>query len=294
MNRQIFIAYFLFVLTGCGGNSITKPTVFLDAENYTTSGMQAFVEADWKQAKWSFTRALTLYQGIDDQQRVLSSHINLAEVALSVHDYPSVNNNLNHASNIANFSLQQYQTRITLLYALNALQQKQVSQAKSLLQSLLPEFDGETPTSISDIIQMTAIANRTKIAFVEKQNEALWTQRYANGLKLFTIKNYGLEARLLRFQSRLLQQQGYYKKTESKLQQALSKYKKNIFRPGIAETLFELGELYISQYRWQDAQNTLNRSIKVFQHLRAYKRVIRVTETLKKVEMELGNLEGGK
>lgn len=291
MNRQRFILYLLLVLTGCGGNSITRPTVFVDAESYTNTGMQAFVEADWSKAKWSFSRALLLYQGIDDQIGVLSCHINLAEVALSVHDYRAVNKNLSRASDIATISLQQYQPRITLLYAINALQQKQISQAKSHLQSLLPGFDGQTLTSTPDNIQMNAIANRTKIAFVEKYNEVLWTQRYANGLKLLVNKNYDLEARLLRFQSSLLQQKGNYKESESNLQQALSQYKKNIFRLGIAETLFELGKLYIAQDSWQDAQNYFNRSIEVFRFLEDLAKVIQVTESLVSVEIELGNIE---
>ena len=291
MNRQRFIPLVLLILTGCEGNSVTKPTVFLDAESHTNMGIQAFDKAAWGQAKWSFNRALSLYQGIDDQLGVLSSHINLAEVALSLHDSPTVKTNLSHASNIANISLQQYQTRITLLYALDALQQKQIPLAKSLLQSLLPEFDKKALVSIPDIIQMTALANRTKISFIQNQNKILWTQRYANGLKLLADKNYGLEARLLRFQSILLQQQGRHEASESHLQQALSKYKENIFRPGIAETLFELGKLYITENRWQDAHHYLNRSINIFRYLENNAKVIEVKEKLVNVEMKFGNLE---
>ena len=291
MNKRRFIPFVLSILTGCGGKSVTNPTVLLDAESYTNIGIQAFVKADWGQAKWSFNRALSLYQGIDDQLGVLSSHINLAEVALSLHDSPTVKTNLSHASNIANISLQQYQTRITLLYALDALQQKQIPLAKSLLQSLLPEFDKKALVSIPDIIQMTALANRTKISFIQNQNKILWTQRYANGLKLLADKNYGLEARLLRFQSILLQQQGRHEASESHLQQALSKYKENIFRPGIAETFFELGKLYITENRWQDAHLYLNRSINIFRYLGTNAKVIEVKEKLINVEMKLGNLK---
>lgn len=291
MNRRRFIPFVLLILVGCGGNSATKPTVFLDAESHTDTGMQAFVEGNWGRAKWSFNRALSLYQGIDDQLGVLSSHINLAEVALSLHDSVTVNNNLSRASNIANISLQQYQTRITLLYAINALQQKKISLAKRLLQPLLPEFNENTLPSIPDIIQITAIANRAKIAFIQNQNEILWIQRYANGLKLLAENNYGLEARLLRFQSILLQREGKNEESESNLQQALSKYKKNIFRPGIAETLFELGKLYITENRWQDALHYLNRSINVFRYLGNDAKVIEAKEKLANVTMKLSNLE---
>ena len=298
MTRRPFIlslVLFCIVLASCGGSPATKPPVIQDAESYTSDGTNAFAEADWYRAQWLFTRALSLYEGIDDQQGVLNSHINLAEVALSVRDYPTTLKHLDYAADIANkASLQHYQTRITLLYAQNALQQKQTTQAESILQSLLPEFDGATPVTIPDTIQMTAIANRTKIAFVQNQDEALWTQRYANSLKLSTADSPALEARLLRFQSDLLQRQGSYGEAEFNLQQALSAYKSSLSRPGIASTLEELGQLYMAQDRWQDAQDYLNRSIAVFRYLGDTSKVIETTESLIIVETKLGNLERSK
>ena len=280
------------MLTACGGNVATKPAVLQDAESFTNGGLEAFADANWNNAQLLFTRALSLYQGIDDQQGVLYSHINLAEVALSRRDYSTAETHLDIAANIAKKdSLQHYQGRITLLYALKALQQKKTVLAESILGPLLPEFDDDKLVTTPDTVQVAAIANRTKIAFVQKQGEQLWTLRYANALTLSTINNSDLEARLLRFQSALSLQQGNYENTESKLQQALAIYKKNISRPGIAATLSELGVLYMLQERWQDALNYLNRSITVFRYLGDLEKVVQVTEKLAVVEAELGNLE---
>ena len=196
------------ILAGCGGNPVTQSTLIEDADRYTYEGVSAFAEADWYQAKWLFSRALSIYQGMDDQKGALNSYLNLAEVSLSTRDYHAVLNHLHRADTIVKTaSLQHYQARIALLSAQSALQQKQYSQAEKVLQALLPEFDGATPENISDTIQIAAIANRTLIAFVQKQNESLWTQRYANALNLLSIKTPDLEARLLRFQSDLLQRQ---------------------------------------------------------------------------------------
>lgn len=298
MNKRLlgfYLVLFSIVLTSCTSMPDTKPTVILDAKSYTNEGIQAFLEADWNLSKGLFTRALSLYQGIDDQQGVLFCQINLAEVALSVNDYPATQRHLDLASEISkNTSLQLYQARINLLYALNALKQKKTTQAEDILQSLLPVFDGDTPGTIPDNIQITAIANRTKIAFVQKLDEAIWTQRYANALKLSSIKNPNLEARLLRFQSSLLQRQGSFEQSESKLQKALFEYKKNSSRSGIAETLLELGELYRAEGLWQRAKNHLNRSITVFRYLNNLDKVIQVTEILVIVETELGHLKNSK
>ena len=280
------------MLTACGGNVVTKPAVLQDAESFTNGGLEAFADANWNNAQLLFTRALSLYQGIDDQQGILYSHINLAEVALSRRKYSTVERHLDVAADIAKkASLQQYQGRISLLYALNALQQKKTALAESKLQPLLPEFDGDNPVTIPDTIQIAAIANRTKIAFVQKQGEQLWTLRYANALKLSAVNNPDLEARLLRFQSSLMLQQGNYEKAEAKLQQALSNYKTSLTRSGIAVTLSELGTLYMTQERWQDAFDYLNRSISVFRYLGDLERVIQITEKLAIVEEELGHLD---
>ena len=274
----------------CGGHTASKPAVVLDAENYTNEGMQAFAESNWQQAQRLFAKALSLYQGIDDQRGVLQSHINLAEVALSVRDYQASQRHLDQATAIIRTkSPSPYQQRITLLYALQALQQKHIVQAEHLLLSLLPVFHNSTPVTIPDAIQMAAIANRTKIAFMNNQDEALWVLRYAKSLKISDSKDYDLEARLLRFQSSLLQSQGDFDASEAKLQQALSIYKNNFSRTGIAVTLFELGLLYRHQAQWQNAQDYFNRSIAVYDYLRDIDKVTQVTESLEKVKLELGN-----
>jgi tetratricopeptide (TPR) repeat protein len=277
-----------FGLMSCGGHTASKPAVVLDAENYTNEGMQAFAESNWQQAQRLFAKALSLYQGIDDQQGELQSHINLTEVALSVRDYQASQRHLDQATAIIRTkSLSPYQPRIALLYALQALQQKHIVQAEHLLLSLLPVFHNSTPVTIPDAIQMSAIANRTKIAFMNNQDEALWVLRYAKALKIYDIKDYDLEARLLRFQSSLLQRQGDYDASEAKLQQALSIYKNNFSRTGIAVTLFELGLNYMHQAQWQNAQDYFNRSITVYQYLRDIDKVTQVTESLEKVKLEL-------
>ena len=77
-----------------------------------------------------------------------------------------------------------------------------------------------------------------------------------------------------------------YDTSEAKLQQALSIYKKNFSRTGIAMTLSELGLLYMHQAQWQNAQDYFNRSIAVYHYLRDSDKVTQVTESLEKVKLE--------
>lgn len=280
-------------LSGCGGGTVTtKPLEIEDAENYTNDGLQAFSVSRWDSAQRLFARALSLYEGVDDQQGVLLSRINLAEVTLALHNYPASLRYLDLAAdNIKQSSLVKHQSRITLLYARIALQQQKVIQAERILQSLLPEFDGLMPMTPSETIHMTAIAVRTKIAFVQKKDEVLWTNRYAETLELSKAHSIDLNCSLLRFQSDLLQRQNKYTQAESKLLQALTGYKTISNRPGIAGTLLQIGQLNMVQGHWQVARNYFDRSVSVFRYLKDLGKVIQITENLIKVEMKLGGIE---
>jgi tetratricopeptide (TPR) repeat protein len=291
---KLYLLLFILILSACAGNMETRPAVILNAENHTTDGVQAFSAADWQRAQFSLTKALVIYQGIDNQQGVISSHINLAEVALAIDDYPTVEAHLLAASDRTNKALQvDTQNRIALLYAQNAIKQNQTAVAKQYLQPLLPEFDNEMPVGKLSQIQLIAIADRTKLAFAANNDASRWIQRYANALAQSKNKDPILEADLLRYQAALLQQQGDLDAAEIKLQQALIQYKKNISREGIAITLSELGELTMAQGRWQEAKDYINRSIAVFQYLNNTKQVSRLNKILVEIESHVENLHSG-
>lgn len=284
---RLYLILFCLVLSSCGSRSVNKPTLLWNAENYTDDAMQAYMDDDWNRAQQLFNDALSLYQSIDDRPSTLASHINLVEVALAMHDNQAAYRHLHLAEDIVKTeTLKNHQPRITLLYALLAMQQKQITKASGFLHELLPATEGEAAVTIPDAIQLIAIASQTEIAFVQQQNESLWTLRYANALKKSANKNTGLEARLLRFQSKLGFQQGDYNKSDVLLQQALSMYKNSLSRPGIAGTLLELGKLHQKQGGWQYAERYFNRAIAVYRSLGNIEKVDKVTKVLAKVKSE--------
>ena len=65
----------------------------------------------------------------------------------------------------------------------------------------------------------------------------------------------------------------------------------DFFSPSIAETLFELGKLCITENRWQNAHHYLNRSINIFRYLGNNATVTEVKEKLVNLKMKLGNLK---
>lgn len=280
------------LLLGCNHNPVILPALIQDAVSFTHAGVQAFVAADRNRAKHWFNRALSIYKGIDHQKGLLETRINLAEVALSERDYPATQQHLQHATkSVDSTTLHPYQARISLLYAQTALKQKHYSQALTLLQSLLPEFKETASVGVPDAIQLTAIANRTHIAFAQKQNETLWTHRYTHAVHLSGQGNPHLTGRLLRFQAQLALHKKKYLQAEILLQLALTEYKKNLAQTGIAATLSELGQLHMTQEHWQEARNYLERSKDILYFIHHIDTLIRVTQWLVTVELKLGHFE---
>lgn len=286
---QISIA---IVLAGCAGQPITAPTRLKDAGRFTNEGVQAFSAADWRQAERLFGRALALYQGIDDQQGILLTYINLIEVALAIRDYQTAQRYLAHATPLVQSGeLDKFRNRIRLLSANLAIQQHQFSEAERLLRPLLPEFPQSRSNFAPDPLQLAAIANRTRIAFAQQIDTVLWTQRYAAALKATESPAPELQGRLLRFQAALLQREGRNEDAADNLEQALARYKTALKQSGIAATLSELGQLYLQQRRWQAAQRYLRRAITVQAHSGDREGIMKNTAMLAQTEAALGNSE---
>ncbi|TXK95509.1 hypothetical protein BMR07_07915 [Methylococcaceae bacterium CS1] len=51
---KISLLLFSLLLSACGNNPVIKPSVILDAENYTAYGLSAFSKANWNTARNSF------------------------------------------------------------------------------------------------------------------------------------------------------------------------------------------------------------------------------------------------
>ncbi|KAF3983380.1 MAG: hypothetical protein HFP81_07575 [Methylococcales symbiont of Hymedesmia sp. n. MRB-2018] len=288
MNRVCLFLFFLpscLLLAACSSNTVRKPMVIADIKEYNNDAVYAYNNAEWNKAEHLFTKALRLYQGIDNQEGSLLSYINLAEVTLAMQETSKSKAYLLAAKALAKKDLlKSYNSRISLLFSEIALQKHELIEAEQLLQKILPEFIGKQVMSKPNEIQLAAIANQTKIAFLNNQNAFLWTRRYAHALKKMTNKNMDGNARLLRFQARLLLQQGVEDEAELKMQQALFLYKEQISRVGIAGTLFELGQYYRSKQQWNKAQEYFLRSQLVYEYLKNDWKLKRIANILDEVK----------
>ncbi len=290
MPRLYVIVLMLFVV-GCAVQQ-PRPVIFEDAERLDNEGVRAFQEADWYRAKQLFSKSLLLYQGLDNQERILFSYINLIEVALAAGDLQTADKYLTSAAEMTQTeALKRHQARIKLLFSKFAIMKRQFTKAKQFLLVLLPEFDGVEPKSTPDLIQLSAIANQARVAIGQDLDAELWTQRYEQALKNANVDSGAFQGLLLRFKAKILLRDNKYQQAAEKLQQALAVYKASLVQHGIAVSLSDLGQLYFQLGDWSKAKRYLIRANMVLRYIGNRDKIIKNTEKLAIIESELGHVE---
>ncbi len=286
--NKLRLLIFSAVLAGCGSHSVSRPVIEVNAENYVEQALLAYQNEQWQQAEQLFSRALLNYQSLDERVGVLLCHINLVEVALSRQQLAKADKNLSQAIAIIKAEVwNEYQSRIALLQARLAIKQINLTVAKQLLKPLIPHFQGSQSIAAIDAIRLAAVASRTEIAFSENHQTELWTLRFLNALSLSKTHNDTMKARLFRFQAALKLGQKQYQNAETLLLSALTVYKGNALRSGIAAVLSELGQLYQQQNRFKKALDYYARAETVLRSLGYDKKVKSLK--LKQAELKRNN-----
>ncbi len=289
--RGFLLVVLMLVLGGCSVQP-SRPIIINDAERLSNEGVRAFQEADWYRAQQLFSRSLLLYQGTDNQLGILLSYINLIEVALAAGDFQTTEKNLIIAAEMTRSDeLKVYQNRVRLLFSKFAIKTRQFSKAQQFLSVLLPEFNGSEIKSAPDLIQLSAIANRTHVAFEQNLDAELWTKRYEYALKVTDVDTRAYQGLLLRFQAKLLLRENNFQQAAVKLQQALAIYKASLVQHGIAASLSELAQLYFQQGDWLQAKHYLRRANGVLRYIGNRDKIIKNTEKLAFIESKLGHVE---
>ena len=256
----------LSVLTGCVRPPDQRPEVVIRGERQLQLGVRAYNNNDYRTAATLFTKAIELYQSIDDREGIIRGYINLMETALAVGNFQSAEQHLQALYTINNepeFSA--YRKRVEMLKVKLDFAQGDYQEALASLLPLIPEFDPEGELKEKpDQSGINAIASRARIAFKQSTEEAvLWSGRYESAIKSVggdLPYNLGL---LNSFKAELARRNGDYKRTQELLNRALSEYKLAGLRRGVALTLKSLANLEMEREQWLDAESYLQRALKV-------------------------------
>jgi hypothetical protein len=229
-----------------------RPELIEQADKTISSGVFSYNQSDYADAEKLFTRALYRYRGIDNPEGIASSCINLAKTRLSQGDTVSAKQWINSAQQIIeNNGLNHLKSHATIVSSSIDIETQDYAAAKQLLAPLLDDTD----KSIDQPTRLAALQNRTRIAFAENSEAATWTERYASQI---TANDPLYKARLARFRAALA---GDDTTSSAEFNTALTIYRNQAHRPGIAATLSEWARHEIEQQHYDSAKNKLARAL---------------------------------
>jgi tetratricopeptide (TPR) repeat protein len=264
------------MLAACGSKPVVPPPVVSDSQTFMASGMAAYADNRYTEARSYFGRAFMEYRSVDDQEHEADALTDLADAGLQQGDVSSARDQIRQARAVlASHPVPEVAARLTLLEAYADLLDRDPTDAVTALDGLLN--DAAAPADI----KRAALFARTQAAFDAKAADApQWLA------KLGGPQGDLEQARLDR-----LQAFADGAKAPALYADALHHYQAAYYRPGIAATHEEWGALLVSQQDWKGARDHLQRALDIRLWMNDATRAARIFDALQQVDTALGDTD---
>lgn len=238
------------LLAACGSKPVRPPATVSNAQNDMATGMLAYGDNNYTEARTFFGRAFMEYRSVDNLDREADALVDLADAALQQGDVPAARVYMDQAQTIlGTHPVTGLPARLALLQAYADLQSGDATGAAQTLDALLND------TGTSADVKRAALFARVQAAFDAKAPDApRWLA------KLGKPQGDLEQARLERLQALAANNAG---KAETLYADALQRYRAASYRPGIAAANEEWGALLLTQQQWKDARDHLQRALNV-------------------------------
>lgn len=264
------------VLAACGSKPVVPPPVVGDSQTFMASGMAAYEDNRYTEARSFFGRAFMEYRSVDDQEHEADALTDLADAALQQGDVGAARDQIKQARAVlASHPVAGLPAQLTLLEAYTDLLDNDPASAITLLDALLA--DAGVPAEV----KRAALFARTQAAFDAKAGDT--AQRLA---KIGAAQGDLEQARLDR-----LQALADSAKASALYADALQRYQSAYYRPGIAATHEEWGTLLMAQQDWKGARDHLQRALNIRLWMNDATRSARIFDALQQVDTALGDTD---
>jgi hypothetical protein len=273
-HRLLTVTLSAAVLAACGSKPVVPPPVVSNSQTFMASGMAAYDDNRYTEARSFFGRAFMEYRSVDDQEHEADALSDLADAGLQQGDVTAARDQISQARAVlASHPLPDVAARLRLLEATADLLDRDPGGAATVLDGLLN--DGAAPADI----KRAALFARAQAAFDAKAPDA--SQWLA---KLGKPEGDLEQARLDRLQAIAAPSKG-----PALYADALQHYQAAYYRPGIAATHEEWGALLIAQQDWKGARDHLQRALNVRLWMNDATRSARIFDALQQVDTALGD-----
>lgn len=262
------------VLAACGSKPVVPPPVVGNSQTFMASGMAAYDDNRYTEARSFFGRAFMEYRSVDDQEHEADALTDLADAALQQGDVSAARDQIKQARAVlASHPVAGLPAQLTLLEAYTDLLDKDPASAITLLDALLA--DAGAPADV----KRAALFARTQAAFDAK----------AADVSQWLAKLGKPEGDLEGARFDRLQALGDASKATTLYADALRHYQSAYYRPGIAATHEEWGTLLMAQQDWKGARDHLQRALNVRLWMNDATRSARIFDALQQVDTALGD-----
>ena len=279
--RLVALAVFTLTLAACGSKPVLPPKAVSDPQTFMASGMAAYADNRYIEARNWFGRAFVGYRSVDDQDHELDALIDLADAALQQGDVSSARDQMEQAREIlARHPVAGLPQRLSLLEAYADLQSEDPASAIAVLDPLLADAAAGTE------VQRAALFARTQAAFDAKAPDATqWLAKLGKGQDDLD------QARLERLQALAASDPA---NAAGLYASALHRYQQHYYRPGIAAVHEEWGASLLSQQKWAEAREHLQRALDIRLWMYDGSRSARILTQMQQADSALGNTEQAK
>ena len=262
------------LLAACGSKPVLPPATVSNSQNFMATGMAAYQDNRYTEARSYFGRALMEFRSVDDQEHEADALLDLADSSLQQGDVKMGREEIAQARTVlASRPVPELPARLALLEAYADLLDKDPAGAIAVLDALQAD-SGATPE-----VKRAALIARAQAAFDAKAGDAAqWLA------KLGSPQGDLEQARIGR-----LQALADTSKAPALYADALKRYQAAYYRPGIAATHEEWGTLLLSQQDWKGARDHLQRALDVRLWMDDGLRSARIFDQLQQVDSALGD-----
>jgi tetratricopeptide (TPR) repeat protein len=272
--RLLSVTSLTALLAACGSKPVAPPPVVSDSQTFMASGMAAYNDNRYTEARSFFGRAFMEYRSVDDLEHEADALMDLADAGLQQGDLGAARDQIKQARAVlASHPQPEVAARLTLLEASADLLDKDPGSAATALDGLLN--DASAPSDI----KRAALFARAQAAFDAKAPDA--SQWLA---KIGGPQGDLEQGRLDRLQA--LADSG---KATALYADALQHYQTAYYRPGIAAVHEEWGALLMSQQDWKGARDHLQRALNIRLWMNDATRSARIFDALQQVDTALGD-----
>jgi tetratricopeptide (TPR) repeat protein len=248
------IAALITVISACtiGPAEQTLPDSIASPASHLNKGIHQYNNNDYSAAINHFEKALLQYRSIDNQTGIAQSCMNLAKSFMAINNNQAAGAYLIKANSIIKqASLNELSEHLHLLNSSLAINKTLYEQALEELHPVL--------SSKNTAIQLAALKNRSKIAFIKNQNDKQqWLEKYKKLQHNNPANTSSHHARILRFESELTENT---KTKANLLTQALSISQDLADRTAIAATLTQWVQIDIDTEQFDKAEDKALRAL---------------------------------